>query len=237
MQEREELRKYAAEFTGSFMLVLFAAGSVMASDMLDAGPAQIIGGAASGLVLMIIIWIFAGVSGGHVNPALTLALAVIGRFPFRLLPGYIVSQLAGSACAGLCLLWMLGNSGQMGANLPNAGLGIGSLQAFSIEIVLSFIMMVVIMGAVMLPDRLKHLAPVPIGAIVGIEVMLFGGIAGAAMNPARAFGPFLALGDWQYFWIYLLGPVAGITAAAVLFCVIFLNRPYFLDRKSIKQSE
>ena len=94
-----------------------------------------------------------------------------------------------------------------------------------------------VLGAVMLPDRLKHLAPVPIGAIVGIEVMLFGGIAGAAMNPARAFGPFLALGEWQYFWIYLLGPVAGITAAAVLFCVIFLNRPYFLDRKSIKQSE
>lgn len=225
MQKREDLRKYVAEFTGSFMLVLFAAGSVMASDILDAGPVPIIGGIASGLVLMIVIWIFAGVSGGHVNPALTLALTVIGRFPFRLLPGYVASQLAGSACAGLCLLWMLGISGQMGANLPNTGVGIGPLQAFSIEIVLSFIMMVVIMGSVMLPDNLKHFSPVPIGAIVGIEVMLFGGIAGAAMNPARAFGPFLALGDWQYFWIYLLGPVAGITSAAVVFNMIFLNKP------------
>lgn len=208
-----DLQRYAAEFLGTYLLVFFAAGAVMTSAMTGAASGQIIGGVSSGLVLMIVIWAFGGVSGGHVNPALTIALVVLRIFPARLLVGYVVSQLAGSAAAGLSLLALLGDVGQMGANLPNVDAGITPGQAFGIELILSAVMMLVIIGAIKASDALGTLAPVPIGAIVGIEVMLFGSIAGAAMNPARAFGPTLALGDWTHFWIYLLGPLLGLLAA------------------------
>lgn len=209
----EDMRKYAAEFLGTFMLVFFAAGAVMASALTQSASGAVIGGVASGLILMIVIWVFAGVSGGHVNPALTLALVMLKLFPARLLPGYVAAQLAGSAAAGLTLLVFLGNAGQMGANLPNVAAGVTPMAAFGIELVLSFVMMLVIIGAIRAEDMLRGLAPVPIGAVVGIEVMLFGGIAGAAMNPARAFGPTLALGDWSHFWIYLVGPIIGLITA------------------------
>lgn len=111
----------------------------------------------------------------------------------------------------------------MGANLPNSSLGIGSLSAFVIELWLSFLMMLVIEGALAARGRLKDFAAVPIGCIVGIEVMIMGPIAGAAMNPARAFGPYVFHGQWQYFWIYALGPCAGTLAAAFLMRSLLLK--------------
>ena len=111
--------------------------------------------------------------------------------------------------AGTLALMPLGASAQepVSSTLDNL------MAAFGIELVLSFVMMLVIIGAIRAEDMLRGLAPVPIGAVVGIEVMLFGGIAGAAMNPARAFGPTLALGDWSHFWIYLVGPIIGLITA------------------------
>lgn len=210
------LRRMAAEFIGTAMLVFFAAGSVMAPAMLDGLPGPIIGGTVSGLALMIVIWAFGPISGAHVNPALTVALAVANRFPWREVPGYAAAQMLGSAAAGLLLPTLLGPHGSMGANLPNLALGITPAAAIAIEIVLSAILMGVVLAVMGAHGLLAELAAVPIGATVGIEVMLFGALAGAAMNPARAFGPTLALGDWSYFWIYLAGPLIGMVAVALM---------------------
>ena len=216
----DDIRRYAAEFLGTFLLVFFAAGSVMIGALTGAVSAQIAGGLASGLILMIVIWVFADISGGHVNPALTLALCVTGAFAWRLLPGYVLAQLAGSAAAGLCLLAFLGHSAQMGANLPDIAGGVTVGQALGIEVVLSFAMMLVVVLSVAAQGVPGRFFAVPVGAIVGISVMLFGGSHGAAMNPARAFGPHLANGDWAFFWIYVAGPVAGLLLAALMcrFC-------------------
>ncbi|MGE0005091.1 MAG: MIP/aquaporin family protein [Parvibaculaceae bacterium] len=206
----DRMAPYAAEFIGTALLVFFAAGSVMAATMVGGLPVPLIGGAASGIALMILIWCFLDISGGHFNPALTVALAVFGDFPRSRVAGYLVAQLAGSAAGAALLYCTLGLQAAMGANLPNKALAISSLGAFVIESFLSFAMMLTIRAAFAADEPLRRFAAVPIGLIVGIEVMVMGPIAGAAMNPARAFGPYVFLGEWRYYWIYAVGPVLGI---------------------------
>lgn len=212
-----DLKKYGAEFAGTFLLVFVAAGAVMVTASFSQMTGALLGGLASGVALGLAIWFFAGISGGHVNPALSLWLALTGVLPLRLLPGYVICQLAGSAAAGLVLFSLLEETGTMGANLPNLTLGIRPWSAFGIEALLSFVMMVVILLIPRAPKSVAVWAPALIGLTVGIEVMLFGGVAGAAMNPARAFGPYVFHGDWEHFWIYTLGPILGIGSATLIF--------------------
>lgn len=193
----------------------------MMGTLTGAVSAQIAGGLASGLILMILIWVFVDISGGHVNPALTLALCVTGAFAWRLLPGYVLAQLAGSAAAGLCLLALLGHSLKMGANLPDVAGGVTVGRALGVEVVLSFAMMLVVVFSVAAQGVPGRFFAVPVGAIVGISVMLFCGSHGAAMNPARAISPHLANGDWAFFWIYVIGPVAGLLLAGLACCFCF----------------
>lgn len=211
----QDIRCYTAEFIGTAAMVFFAAGSVMLSATLHGLPGPLLSGISSGTIVTVVVWAFYGVSGAHINPALSLTLWVFGEFPTRRLPGYIAAQLSGSVAAAGLLYVTFGNVGAMGANLPNFNLGMSEGLAFSIEVLLSFLMMLVIRAAFAAGQPIRQFASVPIGAIVGLEVMLMGPVAGAAMNPARAFGPTLFLGDWSTFWIYAAGPVVGLLAAAL----------------------
>jgi glycerol uptake facilitator-like aquaporin len=105
----------------------------------------------------------------------------------------------------------------MGATLPNLALGIGPVEALAIEVFLAFFLMIVIVFCISSSKRAADLAAIPVGAVVGVEVMVMGPVAGAAMNPARALGPYVALGDYTYMWIYMAGPVAGMMLGAVVF--------------------
>ena len=216
----DDFRLYACEFIGTFTLVAFAAGAVMVDAMTGGSLGPVGYGAASGIVLMAIIFAFAHVSGAHVNPALSIAAVYLGLLPGRLLGGYLLAQGAGSVVAGLLLLLIFGAHGQMGATLPNLAMGIGPMQAFAIEIFLAFFLMIVIVFCISSSKRVADMAAIPIGAVVGIEVMVMGPVAGAAMNPARALGPYLALGDYTYLWIYVAGPLVGMMLGAVVFRVI-----------------
>lgn len=215
--DRDSLRKYACEFIGTYALVFFAAGAVMVSAVTDGGLGAIGAGLISGLIITIVIYAFGNISGGHVNPALSIAAAFLGRLERRLVPGYIVAQMAGSLAAGLTLFWAVGDHGAMGANLPNEALGASPGVAFAIELFLSFLLMWVICGTAYSSRGDIASAAIPIGATVGIEVMLMGPYAGAAMNPARAFGPYVALGDFTHYWIYVAGPIVGMLAGAVIY--------------------
>jgi MIP family channel proteins len=212
----DDVRKYACEFIGAFALVFFAAGAVMVGAL--TGLIGSIGsGLISGLVITVVIYTFGHVSGAHVNPALSIAAVYLGRLEGRLLPGYIVAQMAGSAGGGLFLLACIGHVADMGANLPNGVLGVTPGIALLIELFLSFVLMWVICGTAFHGKADLAFAGLAIGATVGIEVMLMGAYAGAAMNPARAFGPYLARGDFTHYWIYVLGPIAGMLAGAAVF--------------------
>ena len=207
--DKSSLRKYICEFIGTYALVVFAAGAVMISVTIsDIGA--IGAGIISGAIITIVILTFGQISGGHVNPALSITAAFLGQLDWKLVPGYIIFQLAGSGFAGLCLLWFIGPYASIGANIPNVDIGVSPFVAFVIEIFLSFFLMWVICGTAYHKGANAKYAAYPIGATVGIEVMLMGPYAGAAMNPARAFGPYLALGDFTHYWIYLVGPIVGM---------------------------
>ena len=189
----------------------------MISSVMDGDLGAIGGGLISGLAISIVIYTFGHISGGHVNPALSIAAAYLGRLDRRLLPGYIIAQMLGSAAAGLSLLWGIGDYGSKGANLPNIAFGVTPGVALASELFLSFLLMWVVCGTAYSSGADRPIAGLAIGATVGIEVMLLGPYAGAAMNPARAFGPYLALGDFTHYWIYVVGPVAGMLAGAATY--------------------
>ncbi len=210
----DDLRRYCCEFIGTFSLVFFAAGAVVVDAKMGGTLGAIGSGLISGLIITVVIYAFGHVSGAHVNPALSFAAALIGHLDWRLVPGYALAQLAGSVLAGMCLYWALGDFGAMGANLPNAAVGITPLTAFPIELFVSFLLMWVVAGVGL--DKRAHgpFAGVAVGAVVGIEVMLMGPVAGAAMNPARALGPYVAMGDFTHYWIYVAGPLIGMALGA-----------------------
>ena len=215
--ETDDWRKYICEFIGTYALVFFAAGAVMVSSVTNGELGAIGGGLISGLVISIVIYTFGHISGAHVNPALSLTAVLIGRLERRLLLGYVVSQMLGSVLAALTLLCTVGRFGMIVANLPNTELGVTPGVDLVIEMFLSFLLMWVVCGSAFSSRAQVPLAGVAIGATVGIEVMLMGPFAGAAMNPARAFGPYLALGDFTYFWIYVVGPVTGMVAGGLTY--------------------
>ena len=142
----DDLRRYCCEFIGTFSLVFFAAGAVVVDAKMGGTLGAIGSGLISGLIITVVIYAFGHVSGAHVNPALSFAAALIGHLDWRLVPGYALAQLAGSVLAGMCLYWALGDFGAMGANLPNAALGITPLTAFLIELFVSFLLMWVVAG-------------------------------------------------------------------------------------------
>ena len=220
---RESFQKYTCEFIGTFCLVFFAAGAVMLNSLIP-GIGVIGSGIISGSIITIVIFTFGQISGAHVDPALSMAAAWLGKLDWRLVPGYVISQMAGSVTPAFSLLWLTGDYGSMGAHLPNETLGVTDGIALVIEIFLSFLLMWVICGTAYHSQGNMKLAAIPIGVTVGIEVMLMGPYAGAAMNPARAFGPYLALNDLTHYWVYVVGPITGMFLGAWVYRLTHSDR-------------
>tara|TARA_Y100000814_G_scaffold169708_2_gene124011 strand:- start:539 stop:1258 length:720 start_codon:yes stop_codon:yes gene_type:complete len=213
------MRKFLCEFIGTFTLVIFAAGAVMVDGLTNGSLGPIGNGLISGIIVAAIIYTFSDISGAHINPALSITAYFLGYLDKKLLSGYLIAQMAGSALAGYCLLWVLGNHENIGANLPNHEINISIGITFIIEFFLAFILMLVIAATGF--DRRAHkpISGFVIGGVVAIEVMLMGPISGAAMNPARAFGPHLASGSFNYYWIYLLAPISGMLLGGLVYRV------------------
>ena len=142
------------------------------------------------------------VSGAHFNPAVTLAFWASGFFPKSKVLPYILAQCWGAIAASVILLATLGKVANLGATLP---LNDNWFQSFILEIVLTFILMLVILGSGL--DRRAHIgfAGIAIGLTVGLEAAFMGPITGASMNPARSLGPALVGGIWQHHWLYWIG--------------------------------
>ncbi len=213
----DDLRRYGCELFGTFFIVFFAASAPTVSGLLGGTLGPYAGGLSSGAALAAVIYAIGYTSGAHVNPALSIAAAMIKHLEWRLVPGYVAMQMAGSAAAGFVVYALIGPFNEVGSNLPNVAAGVTPLQALISEFVLSVFLMWVVAGVGL--DRRAHgpLAGLVVGAVVGIEVIVFAPFGGAAMSPARAFGPLLASGNIQYVWIYVIGPVAGMLAGAYLY--------------------
>lgn len=198
--------KYFAESLGTFCLVFAGTGAVVVNQI-SGGQLGVVGvGLVFGMIVLAMIYSVGPISGAHMNPAVTLAFASAGRFPFQQVFPYAASQLAGALAASAFLSFIFaGSPGSLGATLPSGTWQ----QSFGLELVLTFILMFVIMG-VSKDGREEGLSTgVAVGATVALEAIFGGPVSGASMNPARSFAPALLSGNLQHHWIYWLAPCLG----------------------------
>jgi len=204
------MRKYIAELIGTFILVFCGTGA-MVIDQQTGGAVSHVGVSITwGLVVMSMIYSIGNVSGCHINPAVSIGFTIAGRFKARLLPGYIISQLAGALLASITLKLLFPTSPLLGATMP-AG---SEMQSFILELLLTFFLMLVIMNVAHGSKEQGQYAGIAIGAVVGLEAMFAGPICGASMNPARSIAPAIISGHLEHLWIYLVAPIA-VAALAI----------------------
>ena len=203
------IRRTGAECIGVFILVLAACGSVIVGGLTGADGHM--GMAFSpGLVVMVMVAATGYLSMAHLNPAVTLAFALTGHFPWWEVPFYISGQLIAAALGAAVLRFLFGNVFVLGANQPAGSIG----QSLVMEVLVTAILMFVI-AAVATDRHAKGLpAGLAIGGAVALNVLWAGPISGASMDPARSFGPVLISGVWTAHWIYWVGPIVGAALGA-----------------------
>src|SRR5262245_14169511 len=206
---RLEWRRLFSELLGTFFLVLVAAGGGLlhAKGQISLEAAVV----APGLMVMAIILFMGAVSGAHLNPAVSLAFALRGDFPWKRLPGYIVIQLIGATLACLFLLAIFGNVEHLGATLPGAGYH--DWQALLMETVLTAGLVSVILGTASAAQNVGAIAAIGVGGYIALAGLWAAPVSGTSMNPARSFGPALVSGDFSSYWVYVVGPLAGMVIA------------------------
>ncbi len=212
-----EWRRLFSEMLGTFFLVLVAAGGglLYAKGQISLAAAVV----APGLMVMAIILFMGAVSGAHLNPAVSLAFALRGDFPWKRLPGYIIIQLIGATLACLFLLAVFGNVGHLGATLP--GVGYADWQALLMEIALTTGLVSVILGTASAAQNVGAIAALGVGGYIALAGLWAAPVSGVSMNPARSFGPALVSGDFSSYWVYLIGPLLG--ALIAVGCAVVLR--------------
>ncbi|MBV9795330.1 MAG: aquaporin [Actinobacteria bacterium] len=207
-----EGRRLFSELLGTFFLVLVAAGGGVVNARFGGhavpASARVV---APALMVMAIILFMGTVSGAHLNPAVSLAFALRGDFPWRRVPGYLVAQYAGAVLAALLLRGLLGMPRHVGLTLPGAG--ISAPVALIWEIVLTTGLVSVILGTASGAQQVGSFAALGVGSYIALAGLFGAPVSGASMNPARSLGPALVTGDWTAWWVYLAGPVAGAVIA------------------------
>jgi aquaporin NIP len=213
MASGSPFKNYIAELIGTFALVFCGTGAIII-DQQSGGAVTHVGIAITfGLIIMSMIYSLGNISGAHLNPAVSIAFTISGRFPASRLPCYIISQLIGALLASFTLKFLFTSNEFLGATIP-AGT---DMQSFILELILTFFLMLVIISVAHGSKEQGMFAGLAIGAVVGLEAMFAGPICGASMNPARSIAPAIASGHIEHLWIYIAAPITG-AALAVPVC-------------------
>lgn len=218
MQERG-LSAYLAELIGTFLLVFFITSVVTlyvsTGSQVQFGTDMAVVGFVQGLTLFGVIVMFGAVSGGHFNPAVTLAAATIRRISPLDAVIYILAQLSGAVLGALLTKGLLldeGRAANYGAG-EVSGLLSGNFAGAVVEGIGVFALTLVILAAVFSKKSVKDWAPLAIGTTFVFMVMVGGPLTGACFNPARWFGAALVSNEWGGVWPYLVGPIVGALLA------------------------
>jgi MIP family channel proteins len=212
MPQPSLIRHAGAELIGVYALVTAGCGAIVVNSL--TGALGHVGIALTfGLIITVMVAGTGHLSGAHLNPAVTLAFALTRHFPWRAVPAYVIGQLGGAVAGAFTLLALFGPMANLGATLPGGSAG----QSFGLEILLTAVLMFVIMAVTTDTRAVGELAALAIGFTVALDALWGGPITGAAMNPARAFGPALMAGVWQAHWAYWLGPIVGAGLGAFIY--------------------
>ena len=215
-------RRALAEGMGTFALVFAGCGAVVTDAQRD-GALGVVGvGLVFFLVLLAAIASLGHVSGAHFNPGVSLSFFLTRHLPARDLGAYFAAQLVGAAAAALLLLTVWpGAPADLGATVPSVSVG----RALLLEAVLTALLMLVIMSVATDTRAVGAPAALAIAAAVGLAAIAFGPLTGASLNTARSFGPALASGQWQDFWVYVVGPLAGAPLGALAYQLVRGEHP------------
>ncbi|MFA6560588.1 MAG: aquaporin [Verrucomicrobiia bacterium] len=199
------MKKFLAEFFGTFCLVFAGTGAIVVNDV-SGGAVSHVGVALTfGLVVLAMIYSVGDISGAHLNPAVTLGFFAARGFSARLVLPYIASQTLGAFAASLLLRGLFPTHATLGATLPAGSDG----QSFVLELVLTMILMFVILSVTRGTKESGITAGIVVGAVIALEALFAGPICGASMNPARSLAPAVVSHHLSSLWLYLVAPVCG----------------------------
>jgi len=233
MDENTRPQKLAAEVLGTALLVFIGVGAVPATlivngdapfTMADLGMISF----AFGMVVVATVYALGHISGNHINPAVTLGLAVTGKFPWKEVPGYIAAQVVGATIGALAIVAVLGSKAHevgLGVASFNQSLGVGNVQGFAAEFIGTFVLVFVIFGAIH-RKAAPGFAGVAIGLVVFAAIIPVAPATSAAINPARVLGPMLVLQafggavHWAQMPVYVAAELSAGVVAGVLYTVI-----------------
>jgi len=210
------MRKLLAEFLGTYALVFAGTGAIVIDQQFNGAITHAGIAITFGLIVMSMIYAFGDISGAHLNPAVSIAFTVAGRFPVAQLAPYIASQLGGAFLASLTLKFMFPANVLLGATMP-AG---SDIQSLIMELILTFFLMLVIFNVATGSKEKGMFAGIAIGSVVALEAMFAGPVCGASMNPARSISPAIVSGHPEHLWVYIVATIAGAAAAVPVFRIL-----------------
>lgn len=205
------MKKYIAEFIGTFALVFFGTGAVVVNASNESSLGLLGISAVFGIVIMAMIYVFGNISGTHINPAVTISLAINKLMPKNEVLGYLTAQIIGAFLASVLLLVLFPNSQTLGETLPSGSV----MQSFVIELILTFFLMLTILGVTSKPES-SPFAGFVIGVFVLGAIVLAGPISGGSFNPARSLAPAIVSGKIENLWVYLIAPTLGAIVAILV---------------------
>ncbi len=203
------MKAFIAECIGTFALVFCGTGAIVINDVSDGMVTHPGVAITFGLIVMVMIYAFRSTSGAHINPAVTLAFSLTDRFDRKQVIGYIVAQIIGAFIASFLLRLLFPEHLTLGMTVPSGSW----YQTFILEIILTFLLMIVILF-VSQNRSIDHFTGLAVGGTVLLEALFAGPITGASMNPARSISPAVVSGQIDALWIYLLAPVIGACLAS-----------------------
>lgn len=206
------MKKYMAEFMGTFALVFCGTGAVIVDEVRNGAVTHVGVAITFGLIVMAMIYTFGERSGAHFNPAVTLAFAVHKVFSWRQVGPYFFSQLGGALGASFVLKLLFPTSQLLGATLPSGSV----LQSWGLEAFLTLFLMLTILSVSEGGKEKGMFAGLAVGSVVLLEAMFAGPVSGASMNPVRSLAPAIATGQLNALWIYLTAPFAGSLFAVLI---------------------
>jgi MIP family channel proteins len=217
MKPTSLLKQCVAEFIGTFALIFIGVGAIY-NNRPEVGLGLLGIALAHGLTIAVMVSATGGISGGHLNPAVTLGLLVGGNIKLINSIAYWIAQLAGAAAAGYLLVSIFGQNGVsiVAGGTPDLAKDVDSHMGIHIEMVLTFFLVFVVYGSAV-DARAPKIGGLAIGLTVALDILFGGPFTGASMNPARTFGPALASHHWNNHYVYWVGPMIGGALAGLIY--------------------